>query len=186
MSSHRLAVTDPLPSSVLSSAPSTMTGAPAASPTVDPPRDPAHPTHVPSSRRTASENGSVAAYGSPDSTSPAAPAIARPVTVSGPVEVGPVTSVVASVVASGLDAPVASVDPGAVADALDGDELPVVAATVTGGPASFGLASWFDEHAPRSASADITSTRRRSIGAVSHDPTGASTARRDRFLAQHG
>ena len=79
-SSQRLLSTVPRPISSLSSASRISTRAPAASPNVDPPCDPAHPTQEPSRKRTASENGFVSRYGGPPaSTPPAAPATAVPV-----------------------------------------------------------------------------------------------------------
>ena len=79
MSSQRLAVMLPRPSSWLATASRTMTGAPTASPAVDPPWPSGHPTQVPSANRTASENGSVWANGGPAaSTPPALPATAVP------------------------------------------------------------------------------------------------------------
>src|SRR5215218_2934188 len=83
-SSHRLALIEPLPSRALVVGSSTATGDPTARPAVEPPRESAQPTHVPSARRTASANGSVWAYGGPPgSTPPAVPATAAPSTVPG-------------------------------------------------------------------------------------------------------
>ncbi len=79
-SSQRLRSMVPRPISSLSSASRINTRAPTASPLVDPPCDPAHPTHDPSRNRTASENGFVSLKGGPPaSTAPAAPATAVPV-----------------------------------------------------------------------------------------------------------
>ena len=131
MSSHRLAVIEPLPSSVLSSTPSTVTGAPIASPAVEPPCEPDQPTHVPSARRTASENGSVAANGSAVSTPPATPATARPVIVNGPADVvgAPEDVGAPDVGALGSD------EPPVVPPVVDAVVPSDVAVTSTGGPA---------------------------------------------------
>ena len=86
MSCQRLLAIDPLPISVLATASRMTTGAPTARPAVEPPRESAHPTHVPSANRTASENGSVPGNGGPlASTPPALPAMATPVTAFGTV-----------------------------------------------------------------------------------------------------
>ena len=82
MSTHLLPVIVPVPISWLVSTSRTVTGAPTASPAVEPPRESAQPTHVPSARRTASAKGSVWGNGGPPgSTAPAVPATATPVTV---------------------------------------------------------------------------------------------------------
>ena len=84
MSTQRLATTVPVPISWLTTGSRMATGAPTARPAVEPPLESAHPTHVPSLSRTASENGSVWVNGGPAaSTPPRAPAMALPVTVPG-------------------------------------------------------------------------------------------------------
>ena len=84
MSTQRLATTVPVPISWLTTGSRMATGAPTARPEVEPPLESAHPTHVPSLSRTASENGSVCVNGGPAaSTPPRAPAMALPVTVPG-------------------------------------------------------------------------------------------------------
>src|SRR4029079_17437624 len=70
-SAQRLPVIVPVPSRALLVGSSTATGDPTARPAVEPPRESAHPTHVPSARRTASANGSVWAYGGPPRSTPA-------------------------------------------------------------------------------------------------------------------
>ena len=166
MSSHRLAWMVPVPISTLSTASSTVTGAPAASPSVDPPCDPAHPTHVPSLSRTASANGSVPANGGPAvSTAPALPATAVPLTVvvagamleagvDGVDDDGAVDSVDA------VESLVGTVDPSVVgadpSDVPDGSDV-----AVGSGRASDGRASRLLEHAARRSAAPMITCARR-------------------------
>ncbi len=148
MSSQRLALIVPEPISSFSVTSRMTTGAPTASPAVDPPRESAQPTHVPSPRRTASENGSVCGKGGPPaSTPPAAPATAVPLTT----RVGAVEEGVVLVVDVAAD--VVSSDDGVVDDDVS-SLVSETAASVVGAPGRWiGPASRLLEQAATSTAA---------------------------------